>query len=192
MPKEQRREIENLPGWVWVYQGEEQWSYTTRKGELRFSTERHAKELQTGNVMSTGSARRVATANRDRVMRPVPAERNIGQAYPEVTEHKFHGNTVTIYFDNLEAARIAVQFDGILDQFPFIAAGYIGVYYSKKLEREGGTDTALLENGFAVLSPYYTKRTLVNTMEPWEIAEERIDNYELNQYSRVYVYGIET
>jgi hypothetical protein len=190
MPQ-QRRNIENLPGWVWVYQGEEQWSYTTKKGELRFSTERHAKELQTGKVMSTGSARRVATANRDKVMRPIPAERNIGQAYPETTEHKTHGLTATIYFENLEDARVAVQFENILDRFPFITAGYIGVYYSKKLEREDGTDTALLENGFAILSPYYTKRTLVNAMEPWEIAEERIDNYQLNEYSRVFVHAIE-
>jgi hypothetical protein len=188
---EQRREIENLPGWEWVYRGEEQWSYTTQKGELRFSTERHAKNIRTHQVMSVGSAQRLAKTIKTGTMRPVPAERNIGQVYPEITEHKVHGNTVTIYFDNLEDARIAVQFDKILDQFTFIKAAYIGVYYSKKLETEGGTDTALLENGFAIISPYYMKRTLVNTMEPWEIAEERIDNYELNQYSRVYVHGIE-
>jgi hypothetical protein len=191
MAKQQRRTIENLPNWVWVYQGEEQWSYTTRKGELRFSTERHAKNVLSGDVMSTGSARRVATANRDKLMRPIPAERNIGRAYPEIAEHKVHGNTITIYFDGLEDARIAVQFNHILDQVTFVTAGYIGVYYDKKLEREEGTDTALKEHGFATLGPYYTKKTLVNAMEPWEVAAEKLDNYELNEYSRIFVHGIE-
>ncbi len=183
--------IEYLPNWVWIYKGEEQWRYRTQKGEWRYSSERHAKNLLTGQVMSVGSAQRLQRNIRANQMRPIPAERNVGIAYPLAEPSDLHGSKVTLVYNNLEQARVDIQFNNALAKYPDIHGYYISVYYAEKLEREQGTDTALDTNGYATLTGFYTTEAMVQTMEPWEVAAALQPYYTMNQYSRILVNGIE-
>lgn len=175
MPKEQRS-IKGLPNWVWVYDGEAEW--TTRTGKK--SRARHAYNPLSGATMSvkdTQTLQKYEVQEQSGVRRAPSQQRQRTYTYKGQTLRK--QEFLLIYFRSLDAAQSYVQ-SGALNDYSSIM---IQAYYQVKLKK-GRTSTPE-RNGYVSLTSYYTMQTAIETDIPWNEAEYELMDFELGNRGRI-------
>ena len=212
MAERERKQVEHLPqGWVWVYKGEEAW--TTSQGKV--STERHAKNLLSGDTLSVKQAQKQQRIRRAEIGQPKPAaikrtgkirtQRYTGERreappkkgvkFRKTPNTNVHGNIHVYTFRTLEDAQAWLQAGNVPANF---RAALIQARYTVALGiAKAGSDPYKKHGGYVNLTGYTDIDILVRGISragfaPWEQARERLTEFDMTgDNARIYIYAVE-
>lgn len=190
-----KKDIEYLPGWRWVEKGEEVWE--TRTGKI--SRAKHAVNIKTGEVLSVRDAQTKQKATRG-YERKEGVEKRQYKRRTKIRSEEYSGKfgkTIRYIFRDLEDAYVFVRLaKSIPDSYVYAIVQvenplhYKGI--SPRLRAIMGEhgETERLKN--ANISGYEDiKDSLEESDIPWERMAQNLEDFIMDEKSRIILYASE-